>query len=83
MMSLKGAVLCRCTTKRDCSIGLNCHHVFDPSLPFGGYKQSGWGCETGQRLRRTTRRPKRSPWLCSHLEQNAADQNYPSDPLHV
>ncbi|MEM7398531.1 MAG: aldehyde dehydrogenase family protein [Pseudomonadota bacterium] len=29
------------------TIWLNCHHVFDPSLPFGGYKQSGWGRENG------------------------------------
>lgn len=27
------------------TIWLNCHHVFDPVLPFGGYKQSGWGRE--------------------------------------
>ncbi len=29
------------------TIWLNCHHVFDPVLPFGGYKQSGWGRENG------------------------------------
>lgn len=29
------------------SIWVNCHNVFDASLPFGGYKQSGWGREMG------------------------------------
>lgn len=29
------------------TVWLNCHHVFDPVLPFGGYKQSGWGRENG------------------------------------
>ncbi|MFD0849035.1 aldehyde dehydrogenase family protein [Sphingosinicella xenopeptidilytica] len=30
------------------SVWVNCYHVFDASLPFGGYKQSGWGREMGQ-----------------------------------
>ncbi|HEX4270898.1 MAG TPA: aldehyde dehydrogenase family protein [Rhizomicrobium sp.] len=30
------------------SIWINCYHVFDSALPFGGYKQSGWGREMGQ-----------------------------------
>jgi phenylacetaldehyde dehydrogenase len=29
------------------SVWLNCYNLFDPALPFGGYKQSGWGRETG------------------------------------
>jgi phenylacetaldehyde dehydrogenase len=29
------------------TVWLNCYNVFDPALPFGGYKQSGWGRENG------------------------------------
>ncbi len=29
------------------TIWINCHNVFDAALPFGGYKQSGWGREMG------------------------------------
>jgi acyl-CoA reductase-like NAD-dependent aldehyde dehydrogenase len=28
-------------------VWINCYNVFDASLPFGGYKQSGWGREMG------------------------------------
>jgi phenylacetaldehyde dehydrogenase len=30
------------------TVWINCYHVFDAALPFGGYKQSGWGREMGQ-----------------------------------
>jgi phenylacetaldehyde dehydrogenase len=29
------------------TVWVNCHNIFDASLPFGGYKQSGWGREMG------------------------------------
>jgi phenylacetaldehyde dehydrogenase len=29
------------------TVWINCHNIFDASLPFGGYKQSGWGREMG------------------------------------
>jgi phenylacetaldehyde dehydrogenase len=28
-------------------VWINCYNVFDASLPFGGYKESGWGREMG------------------------------------
>ncbi len=33
---------------RSGTVWVNCHNVFDASLPFGGYKQSGWGREMGE-----------------------------------
>ncbi|MCA9507358.1 MAG: aldehyde dehydrogenase family protein [Myxococcales bacterium] len=29
------------------TVWVNCYNVFDANLPFGGYKQSGWGREMG------------------------------------
>ena len=29
------------------TVWVNCHNVLDPTMPFGGYKQSGWGRELG------------------------------------
>ena len=30
------------------SVWINCYDIFDAALPFGGYKQSGWGREMGR-----------------------------------
>jgi phenylacetaldehyde dehydrogenase len=30
------------------TVWVNCHNFIDPSMPFGGYKQSGIGREHGQ-----------------------------------
>jgi phenylacetaldehyde dehydrogenase len=30
------------------TVWINCYNIFDASLPFGGYKQSGWGREMGK-----------------------------------
>jgi phenylacetaldehyde dehydrogenase len=31
-------------------VWINCYNVFDAALPFGGYKQSGWGREMGHHV---------------------------------
>jgi len=30
------------------TVWINCYNVFDAAMPFGGYKQSGWGREMGK-----------------------------------
>ena len=30
------------------TVWINCYSIFDAALPFGGYKQSGWGREMGE-----------------------------------
>ncbi len=32
------------------TVWITCYNVFDAALPFGGYKQSGWGREMGQEV---------------------------------
>ena len=32
------------------TVWIDCYNVFDASLPFGGYKQSGWGREMGHEV---------------------------------
>ncbi len=32
------------------TVWINCYSVFDAALPFGGYKQSGWGREMGHEV---------------------------------
>lgn len=33
---------------RSGTVWVNCYNIFDAALPFGGYKQSGWGREMGE-----------------------------------
>ena len=32
------------------TVWVNCYNIFDAALPFGGYKQSGWGREMGEEV---------------------------------
>ena len=32
------------------TVWVNCYGILDPALPFGGYKQSGWGREMGRQM---------------------------------
>jgi phenylacetaldehyde dehydrogenase len=32
------------------TVWVNCYNVFDAALPFGGYKESGWGREMGHEV---------------------------------
>ena len=32
------------------TVWVNCYNIFDASLPFGGYKESGWGREMGHEV---------------------------------
>lgn len=48
------------------SVWVNCHNVLDPTMPFGGYKQSGWGRELGKEA------------VYSYLESKSLCINYAS-----
>jgi phenylacetaldehyde dehydrogenase len=41
------------------TVWINCYNVFDASLPFGGYKQSGWAVRWATRFSRPTPRSRR------------------------
>jgi phenylacetaldehyde dehydrogenase len=32
------------------TVWINCYNIFDAALPFGGFKQSGWGREMGHEV---------------------------------
>jgi phenylacetaldehyde dehydrogenase len=32
------------------TVWINCYHAVDAALPFGGYRQSGWGREMGHEV---------------------------------
>jgi len=38
------------TELRAGTVWINCYNVFDAALPFGGYKESGWGREMGHEV---------------------------------
>ena len=40
------------------TVWVTCHNIFDASLPFGGYKQSGWGREMGHEALHLYTEPK-------------------------
>jgi phenylacetaldehyde dehydrogenase len=41
------------------TVWINCYNIFDAALPFGGYKQSGWGREMGKDVLNFIPRPRR------------------------
>jgi acyl-CoA reductase-like NAD-dependent aldehyde dehydrogenase len=42
-----GKVLRLAAKLRAGTVWVNCHNMLDATMPFGGYKQSGWGRELG------------------------------------
>ena len=42
------------------TVWINCYNIFDAALPFGGYKQSGWGREMGHDALNSTPKPRQS-----------------------
>jgi phenylacetaldehyde dehydrogenase len=42
-----GKAHCIAAELRAGTVWINCYNIFDAALPFGGYKQSGWGREMG------------------------------------
>ena len=54
------------------TVWINCYNIFDAALPFGGYKQSGWGREMGHDVLELYTEVKQSAPRCSLVEQVAS-----------
>src|ERR1700686_1743100 len=46
------------------TVWINCYNIFDAALPFGGYKQSGWGRGMGKEVLAPYTQPKS---VCARL----------------
>ena len=55
---------------RSGTVWINCHNVFDASLPFGGYQQSGWGREMARKCSTITPKPRRHRHAVSERDRD-------------
>jgi hypothetical protein len=62
------------------TVWINCYNIFDAALPFGGYKQSGWGREMGQTPLISTPRRRLSAPPCDIVAIQSSDPNKPVPP---
>ena len=51
------------------TVWVNCYNVFDAALPFGGYKQSGWGREMGHEVLEPYTQTKAVVWDYKNLKR--------------
>jgi len=57
---------------------VNCYNIFDAAMPFGGYKQSGWGREMGHdALNLYTEKESQSAPCCNFMECKKAGESRP------
>jgi delta 1-pyrroline-5-carboxylate dehydrogenase len=56
---------------RSGTVWINCHNVFDASLPFGGYKHRAGAARWAKRCSTTTPRSRRSPPRCEFVDRQA------------
>ena len=54
------------------AIGVNTHGSLDPAMPFGGFKQSGWGREKGREVLELYTEVKSVGWRCERVPSIAA-----------
>ena len=53
------------------TVWINCYNIFDAALPFGGYKQSGWGREMGEAVLENIWPPRLSPLVSERRMRNS------------
>jgi len=51
------------------TVWINCYNIFDAALPFGGYKQSGWGREMATKFWSSTPKSKRFARRCKQFSR--------------